>query len=150
MFKNLIFKILILLTISSCGYIAIHKDNENVNYKITITQIEGDVDINNTYKMLSRKSPSKDFKKELFVRVSTNYSKNIVGKNIKGSASDYKLIVESKFTATSDEKNLEILINEDFIIKKSDKNFEQANYEKSIKENLANLIYQNFIRELSF
>lgn len=150
MFKNLICKILVLLTLSSCGYVVIHKTSENMDYKITITQLEGDIDINNIYKMLSINSSSKDSKKEILVNVSTNYSKNIVGKNIKGSASDYRLLVESKFTATINEKNLEILLSEYFIIKKSDKNFEQLNYEKSIKKNLANLIYQNFIRELSF
>ena len=150
MFKNLIFKTLILLALSSCGYVAVHKDNENINYKITITQLEGDIDVNNIYKSLSKTSSLRNSENEISLKISTNYTKNIVGKDIKGSASDYRLLVESKFTATNDEKNLEILISEDFIVKNNNKNFEQLNYEKSIKKNLANLIYQNFIRELSF
>jgi len=149
MIKKKLAYILIFFFISSCGYVSIYDNSENFNYIININQTEGDQDINNLYKDLSNRMKGKNYQNEITIDIKTNYTKTIIGKDLKGSASDYKLLVETEFLLLSGKENRKIFLAEDFIIKRSGKNFEQQNYEKTVKQNLAKTIFQNFLRNLS-
>ena len=142
--KNLL--ILLFLLVYSCGYTPMTEYKLKSDINIVINEIKGDEEINNIYKKIANSYARNESQKKLFLNIDTNFTKTIISKDLKGNASDYRLIINSVFT-TDNKKT--ISITKDFIVKKFDENFQQQNYENQIKENLANIIYQDLIRQLT-
>ena len=67
----------------------------------------------------------------------TNYSKTIISKDAKGSATNYELSIDAKFYIQLEGEEKEITINEKQNIKKISDIFEQRNYENTLKKNFA-------------
>jgi len=142
--KNLL--ILLFLLVCSCGYTPMTEYKLKSDINIVINEIKGDEEINNIYKKIANSYARNESQKKLFLNIDTNFTKTIISKDLKGNASDYRLTINSVFT-TDNKKT--ISITKDFIVKKFDENFQQQNYENQIKENLANIIYQDLIRQLT-
>ena len=137
MLKKILFIILIILN-TSCDYKPIHLNKEN-SYEITTINVTGDDEINEyLVKELMRKSKKSNEKVEL--KINTNFSKRVLAKNTKSFATDYELKVTGNFELINDEKSQSFIINEKFRYKNLNDNYEQSNYEKMIKINLANII----------
>ena len=138
--------ILLFLLVCSCGYTPMTEYKLKSDINIVINEIKGDEEINNIYKKIANSYARNESQKKLFLNIDTNFTKTIISKDLKGNASDYRLTINSVFT-TDNKKT--ISITKDFIVKKFDENFQQQNYENQIKENLANIIYQDLIRQLT-
>tara|TARA_B100000900_G_scaffold121352_2_gene102400 strand:+ start:6960 stop:7409 length:450 start_codon:yes stop_codon:yes gene_type:complete len=137
MLKKILFIILIILN-TSCDYKPIHLNKEN-SYEITTINVTGDDEINEyLVKELMRKSKKSNEKVKL--KINTNFSKRVLAKNTKSFATDYELKVTGNFELINDEKSQSFIINEKFRYKNLNDNYEQSNYEKMIKINLANII----------
>ena len=101
--------------------------------------MSGDKEINNYLsKELERKSKASSEKIEIIIN--TNFSKRILAKDTKSFATDYELQVIGNFELKKDDKSKTIKITEKFRYKNLNDNYEQKNYEKMIKLNLAKMI----------
>ena len=135
--KFVLFLILVLFT-SGCDYSPIHSIKTN-NAEIKIISMSGDKEINNYLsKELEKKSKASSEKIEVIIN--TNFSKRVLAKDTKSFATDYELKVIGNFELKKDDKSKSIKITEKFRYKNLNDNYEQKNYEKMIKLNLAQII----------
>ena len=135
--KFVLFVILVLLS-SGCDYSPIHSIKTN-NTEIKIISMSGDKEINNYLsKELEKKSKASSEKIEIIIN--TNFSKRVLAKDTKSFATDYELQVIGIFELKKDDKSKNIKITEKFRYKNLNDNYEQKNYEKMIKLNLAEII----------
>ncbi len=135
--KFVLFIILVLLT-SGCDYSPIHSIKTN-NTEIKIISMSGDKEINNYLsKELEKKSKASSEKVEVIIN--TNFSKRVLAKDTKSFATDYELQVIGNFELRKDDNSKSVKITEKFRYKNLNDNYEQKNYEKMIKLNLAQII----------
>ena len=135
--KFVLFLILVLVT-SGCDYSPIHSIKMN-DTEIKIINMSGDKEINNYLsKELEKKSKASSEKIEVIIN--TNFSKRVLAKDTKSFATDYELQVIGNFELKKDDKSKSIKITEKFRYKNLNDNYEQKNYEKMIKLNLAQII----------
>ena len=132
-----IFIIIALFILTSCGFSPIYNASEKVNYNINFVEEKGDNSINN--KIISEISKLTDNNsKNIFnIELISNYSKSIISKDAKGSATNYEIIVETQFNIEFEGKEKVVNINEKQNIKKISDIFEQRNYENTLKKNFA-------------
>ena len=135
--KFVLFIILVLLS-SGCDYTPIHSIKTN-NTEIKIINMSGDKEINN-YLSKELEKKSKTSSEKIEVIINTNFSKRVLAKDTKNSATDYELQVIGNFELKKDDKSKSIKITEKFRYKNLNDNYEQKNYEKMIKLNLAQII----------
>ena len=79
----------------------------------------------------------------------TKYTKNILAKNAAGRITDYQVNVITKFTIQKENDSENFSINEKFNFKKMTDMYEEKNYERTIRKNLANSISQKLILKLA-
>ena len=138
MLKKFVLFIILVLFSSGCDYSPIHSIKTN-NTEIKIISMSGDKEINNYLsKELEKKSKASSEKIEVIIN--TNFSKRILAKDTKSFATDYELKVIGNFELKKDDKSKSIKITEKFRYKNLNDNYEQKNYEKMIKLNLAKII----------
>ena len=138
MFKKFVLFIILVLFTSGCDYSPIHSIKTD-NTEIKIISMSGDKEINNYLsKELEKKSKASSEKIEVIIN--TNFSKRVLAKDTKSFATDYELKVIGNFELKKDDKSKSIQITEKFRYKNLNDNYEQKNYEKMIKLNLAQII----------
>ena len=143
--KNIIILSLILF-LTNCGFTPLYLNNNKISFSIEQIEYTGDKDLNNFLKInLDRyKSEKKDNK--IFLNVETRYEKNILSKDSAGEISSYQLNAEAIFVIESTNKIIRIA--EKKIIGIKDDKFEEARYERSIKQSFAYSISSKLISEL--
>lgn len=138
MLKKIALFIILVLLSSGCDYTPIHSIKTS-NTEIKIISMSGDKEINNYLsKELEKKSKASSEKIEVIIN--TNFSKRVLAKDTKSSATDYELQVIGNFELRKDDKSKSFKITEKFRYKNLNDNYEQKNYEKMIKLNLAQII----------
>ena len=138
MLKKFVLFIMLVLLSSGCDYSPIHSIKTN-NTEIKIISMSGDKEINNYLsKELEKKSKASSEKMEVIIN--TNFSKRVLAKDTKSFATDYELQVIGNFELKKDDKSKSFKITEKFRYKNLNDNYEQKNYEKKIKLNLAQII----------
>ncbi len=136
--KKIFLFIILILFSHGCDYSPIHSIKEN-NIEIKITNITGDNQVND-YLSRELKRKSKNSKEKIEVEIDTSFSKKILAKDTKSSATDYELKVIGNFKLTKGNKTKLLTISEKFRYKNLNNNYEQKNYEAMIKRNLAKII----------
>tara|TARA_Y100000996_G_scaffold253824_1_gene199713 strand:- start:984 stop:1439 length:456 start_codon:yes stop_codon:yes gene_type:complete len=130
-----IYPLLIILILTSCGYVPIYNSPDKSDYKINIIEKSGDRLINNLI-VSEIKAISNSQSNAIFnLKVNTVFEKIIVSKNAKGTVSDYQLILRSNFVIKKGDKSETISFVEKQNIKNTSDIFEQKNYENTIKRN---------------
>ena len=142
MIKKLL--ILILFFTYGCGYTAIYKNNNTNDYNIIISKMSGDIVMNKLIKNELEIYSNKNSENNYYVKLNTNYSKEIKSKNNTGIASNYEMIVVANFDIDSKIITLE----EKFMVKNISDSIEQKNYEDIIKKNFASSIREKLIIKL--
>ena len=147
-----IFTFVLLLLLSSCGYEAIHSKKNKINYDFSISELKfvGDRDVNlkikeklNNYTLIKK---DKDFK----LKISSGLGKLILVKNDAGDATNFKTEITVRIDIFNNTKfKSNIVIIESFNYNNNNNKFELKNYEKEIKNNLANTISEKLIFKLS-
>ena len=136
MIKNT-FILLVLFMLTNCGFSPIYNASEKVNYNINFIEKKGDNTINNKIISEILRLTDKDSKNIFDIDLITNYSKSIISKDAKGSATNYEIIVEAQFNIKFEDKVKVVNVNEKQNIKKISDMFEQRNYENTLKKNFA-------------
>ena len=143
--KNIIILSLILF-LANCGFTPIYLKNKNINFSVEQVDYIGDRDLNNFLKInLDRYKSGKNSNK-ISLNVETKYNKNILSKDSTGKISSYQLDVEAIFVIKSTNKIIKI--TEKKILDSKDDKFEEARYEKSLKQSFAYSISNKLISEL--
>jgi len=150
MYKKSLILIFLLIILNNCGYTPLYLGSNSKIY-IEITEKNGDRDINNllssNLKRFSNKS--EDTNKNYRIIINSVYKKNIIAKNTQGASTDYRLITEVSFKINSKDKTKIINFSESFNMKGLNNNFEEKDYESSIKKNMVDTIIQKLILQLN-
>ena len=128
---------IVFFILTSCGFSPIYNASEKVNYNINFIEKNGDNTINNKIISEILRLTDKDSKNIFDIDLITNYSKSIISKDAKGSATNYEIIVEAQFNIKFEDKVKVVNVNEKQNIKKISDMFEQRNYENTLKKNFA-------------
>ena len=128
---------IVFFILTSCGFSPIYNASEKVNYNINFIEKNGDNTINNKIISEILRLTDKDSKNIFDIDLITNYSKSIISKDAKGSATNYEIIVEAQFNIRFEDKVKVVNVNEKQNIKKISDMFEQRNYENTLKKNFA-------------
>jgi outer membrane lipopolysaccharide assembly protein LptE/RlpB len=146
MLKKNIITLSLIFFLTNCGFTPIYLKNNNINFSIEQVEYTGDRDFNNFLKInLDRYKDEKNDNK-IFLNVDTKYEKNILSKDNTGKITSYQLEIEVIFIVKS--TNKKIKISEKKIMDSKDDKFEEAKYEKNIKQIFAYSISNKFISEL--
>ena len=134
--KNLIV-IILLSFLYGCGYTSIYKDQKSKDIFISVINTDGDTVINkyleNQLNILSDKKSANIFN----ISFVSKYERTTIAKDSAGVATDYRLEAEIKFNVNKNGVNKIIIFAENISIKNEGENFDQRNYENSIKRNFA-------------
>ena len=137
MLKRNLIPLLILLFINNCGFTPIYNTSEKMDYNIVLIEKEGDNIINNKIISEITRLAKKDSNKIFNIKLTTNYSKSVISKDAKGSATNYEISVSAIFNIEYENTSKQIVINEKQKVKKITDIFEQRNYENTLKNNFA-------------
>ena len=146
MLKKNIIIISLFLFLANCGFTPIYLKNKNINFSIEQVDYIGDRDLNNYLKINLDRYKNEENNNKIFIKVETKYEKDILSKDSTGKISSYQMKVEAIFLVKS--INKKIIITEKKIIDSMDDKFEEARYEKNIKQSFAYSISNKLISEL--
>ena len=141
--------IFLIITLSSCGYSPIYY-KQNTNFNIVELNFEGENIINKFLEINLKRYTGRKQDTNYNISTKTKYEKNIYSKDKAGNATQFELVVETKFNIFKTNIFLKNLIIKDkFIMQNFDDKFEESEYEKNIKQNFAGSIANKLITELS-
>ena len=149
MLKKIFFTILLLNLLNHCEYKPVYSNQNKVNYKIIVTSFNGDKEINNLITSTIKRNNNESSNNILNISFDTKYTKNILAKNAAGTTTDYQANVITKFNIQREDGSENFSINEKFNFKKMTDKYEEKNYERTIKKNLADSISQKLILRLT-
>ena len=148
MLKKILLPLLFLIIVNNCDYSPVYLKSENSKLNINIIEIKGDTEINKVIANEISEIANNSYSKKIDIKINTNYVRTVLAKNTKGTATDFQLKATSRFELTNLGKAKNFTIEEKFNYKKMSNNYEQNNYEKTIKKNLASLITRKLILRL--
>jgi hypothetical protein len=148
--KKIIIIYLFLLLLQSCGYVPMYANNQKVDFYIEEIKFDdGDRDLSTYLKNnLNAYFVIKGIKKYK-IDTSINYTKNSVSKNSKGDTVEYELIAIVRFEITSEDFSKELVIKENLKMNNFSDEFEERQYEKTIKQNMARSISSKLLTQIS-
>ena len=143
--KNIIIVSLILF-LNSCGFTPIYLKKNDIKFSIEQVNYSGDRDLNNFLKMNLDQYKNEKIDNKISIDAKSTYKKIILSKDGTGEVTNYQLEAEVIFLIKSNNK--EIKITERKIIDSMSDKFEEARYERSIKQNFASSITNKLTSEL--
>ena len=146
MIKKNILYILILFFFTNCGFSPIYLKNTDVNFSIEQINFTGDRDLNNFLKTNINQYKNKNVDYKINIEVNSIYRKIILSKDSTGKVANYQLEAEVIFLIKP--LNKKIKITEKKIMNSMDDKFEEARYERTIKQNFASSISNKLSLEL--
>ena len=150
MLKKIFLIIISFNLLTHCEYKPVYSNQNNVDYKIIITSFNGDKFINNLVAENLKKN-SKDQSNEIIdISFDTEYTKNVLAKNSIGTITDYQSNVIATFMLKKGENIERFVVNEKFNFQKMTDKYEERNYERPIKKNIATSISQKLILKLAY
>ena len=149
MLKKKLLPLLFLIIVANCDYSPVYVKGEGSKLNIDIIKINGDSEINDIIAKEISQIANNNYAKKINVKINTNFVKIILARNTKGTPTDYELKAISSFKITNSDKEQNFVIEEKFNYKKMTNNYEQNNYEKTIKKNIASSITRKLILRLT-
>jgi hypothetical protein len=149
MLKKKLLPLLFLIIVANCDYSPVYVKGEGSKLNIDIIKINGDSEINDIIAKEISQIANNNYAKKINVKINTNFVKIILARNTKGTPTDYELKAISSFKITNSDKEQNFVIEEKFNYKKMTNSYEQNNYEKTIKKNIASSITRKLILRLT-
>ena len=147
MIKNLTF-FLFFLILTNCGFSPIYYGNQNTDFKIEITNLAGDRDMNNLIKSNLIRYSNEDKLNVIKIKIYSAYNKKSLAKDTTGKTTDYRIETNFSFEAEINGKLKKININETFDYRNIDDTIELIKYEDTVRQNIANTAVQKFISQV--
>ena len=148
MIKRIII-ILIFIKLTSCGYVPINNINNNKDIAIqNIKIISGDRKLNMDLQRNLKKYQKNISEKSFNIYINSNYEKKTISKNTTGATTKYQLKATVNFEILYNGIKNNVAYVEIFYLDNSSDDFENRNYENTVKENFANSISQKLIFKL--
>ena len=149
MIKKIFLIIVSLNLLNHCEYKPVYSNQNNVDYKIIITSFDGDKFINNLVASNLKRNSKNQSNEFIDVSFNTKYTKNVLAKNSIGTITDYQSNVIATFMLKKGENIEKFVVNEKFNFQKMTDKYEERNYERTIKKNIATSISQKLILRLA-
>jgi len=146
MIKKNILYISLIFFLTGCGFMPIYLKNTNVNFSIEKITYEGDRDLNNFLRTNLNQYKNEKIDNKIYIDANSTYKKIILTKDGAGEVTSYQLEAEVIFLIKP--LNKKIKITENKIMDSMNDKFEEARYEKSIKQNFASSISNKLTLEL--
>ncbi len=147
MIKKILLSVSLFLFLTNCGFTPLYSNKKINDINIEVLNYEGDTDIN--LNLVSKLKANSNSEGKLYkVTFVTNYKKTTLTNNLAGEPEEYQLQSNVIFTITGNNLEKTLNLNEKFIMKNLNDDFEEKNYEISIKKNMANLIYNKFLLQV--
>ena len=143
--KNIIF-IYLIFFLTNCGFTPIYLKNTDLNFSIEQINYTGDRDLNNFLKVNLIKYKNEKNNNKIYIEASSNYKKIILSKDGAGDITSYQLEAEVIFLIKP--SNKKIKITEKKIMDSMEDKFEEARYERTVKQNFASSISNKLSSEL--
>jgi hypothetical protein len=143
--KNLLL-ISLIFFLTHCGFTPIYLQNKDVNFSIEQVTYTGDREINNFFKTNLTQYKNEKVDNKIYIEVNSVYEKIILSKDGTGAVTNYQLEAEIIFLIKP--LNKVIKITDKKIMKSMDDQFEEAKYEKTIKQGFASSITNKLISKL--
>ena len=143
--KNIIL-IPLIFFLTHCGYTPIYLQNTDVNFSIEQVKYTGDREINNFFKTNLNQYKNEKVDNKIYIEVNSIYEKIILSKDGTGAVTNYQL--EAEITFLIKPINKVIKITDKKIMKSIDDQFEEAKYERTIKQGFASSITNKLISKL--
>lgn len=142
------FSIFLFLLIYGCEYKPIYSTKSYNKINFNVESIEGNNTINS--ELISSLNQFKtDLGEKILINIKTNYSKKDLSKNSTGSVVLYRININANFEITINNKKNFINMNESTNMNKISNQFDEQNYEKSLKKIMARTLAERLILELS-
>ena len=153
MIKKIFLLILMIFGVSNCGYTPMLSQNNNINFNIVNLELLGNETINNFLEKKLKQYSNTSYDNKYTILIYSDYKKVSVARDTTGNVTDLKLIsnIDVTYSLNNESKNQEkkISFSESIIIKKNDNTFEQKNYERSVLNNLSQLLLNKLVFHLS-
>jgi len=148
--RKIYLTIIFFLFLQSCGYAPIYSTNKKVDFYIESINFEnGDSELFNYIDLNLNNYTNKNDGKKYKIDASVQYLKTVISKNTAGEVEEYELISNISFTISSLKEVKKVDMNEIFKMNNFDDEFEERQYEKEIKKNMARSIVSRLILQLS-
>ena len=148
--KKILIIHLLLILLQSCGYAPMYANNQKVDFYIEEIKFDdGDRDLSTYLKNNLNAYFVIKGKKKYKINTSIDYTKNSVSKNSKGDTVEYELIAKVRFKITSEDFSKELVIKENLKMNNFADEFEERQYEKTIKQNMARSISSKLLTQIS-
>ena len=146
MIKKIILSLSLFLFLTNCGFTPLYSNNMS-DINIEVLNYEGDreINLNLVSKLRANSNPEGKLYK---VKIITNYEKTTLTNNSAGETEEYQLNSKVEFTVIGNNSQKKFSVNEKFVMKNLSDDFEEKNYETSIKKNMVNLIYSKFLIQI--
>ena len=141
--------ILIFILVSHCGFTAVYKNQENVDFKISIMEMGGDKSVNNLVKSKLNRFIKKETDNIYKIKINSNFSKTVLSRDATGKASSLKLSTSIEFVVSHNDKTQNISFEENLNIESLSDSYEQNKYENIVKDNLVTTIVEELILKLN-
>jgi len=149
MLKKKIFFIIILSLLQNCGYTPIHINNNQFKINIEKINFNGDWELNNFIDDSLKRYESKTEARKYNINIDTNYSKKSITKDTAGNTTTYLFTTEAKINVSYENTNKTYVYNESFTMSNLSDELDQTNYESSNKKNIADIIINKLMIQLS-
>jgi hypothetical protein len=146
MIRKNILLISLIFFLTHCGYTPIYLQNTDVNFSIEQVKYTGDREINNFFKTKLSQYKNEKIDNKIYIEVNSIYEKIILSKDGTGAVTNYQLEAQVIFLIKP--LNKVIKINDKKIMKSMDDQFEEAKYERTIKQGFASSITNKLISKL--
>ena len=147
MIKKNFIKIIFIFLLASCGYSPMLSTVNNKILNIEVVSHEGDKEINQVLR--SKFKIHRNENEELIkISINSSYKKKDLSKNLTGKVEDYKIETTTSFIVIRNKNKKNFNFSEEYTIKNFDDDFEERNYEKKIRRNVANINYQKLMLQL--
>jgi hypothetical protein len=146
MIKKNIIVVSLILFLNSCGFTPIYLKKNDIKFSIEQVNYSGDRDLNNFLKINLDKYKNEKIDNKISIDAKSTYKKIILSKDGTGEVTNYQLEAEVIFLIKSNNKEIKII--EKKIIDSLGDKFEEARYERSIKQSFASSITNKLTSEL--
>ena len=149
MLKKLFLILILLNVLQGCGYSPMYSVNNKLMINIEEINSDGDWELNNYIKSSLRRHSSDNKTEKFKIKLDTIYNKSSIEKDSAGNTTKYLFEIEANVNINSTKINKNFLFKEKFTMNNFEDSLVEKNYESSNKKNIANLIVDKLIVQLT-